>query len=42
MANIDTEIENMKHKVENLHKLQSEALGNVKKEMARGPAPLYV
>ena len=42
MTHLDTEIENMKHKIENLHKLQSEALGNVKKEMARGPSPFYV
>lgn len=42
MARMDKEIDDMKHKLDNLHRLQTETLGNIKKELARGPSPFYI
>lgn len=42
MARMDKEIEDMKHKLENLRRLQTETLGHIKKDLARGPSPFYV
>ncbi len=42
MTRMDKEIDDMKNKLENLHKLQTETLGHIKKELARGPSPFYI
>jgi len=42
LTRLDREIEEMKRRLENLHRIQAEAIGEIRKEFKRGGSPFYV